>query len=492
MDKGCGPKNTISAATKPTLGKRALQCGEAMAILGTESRERKRSSGGGLALLWKTQVQLDVVNYTDHHILAKVVEDDGFEWMLTCFYGWPKSSQKKKSWALLSHLSTFVRGPWFFIGDFNAILHSNEKQSKFPPQFNQMDEFRLALDACNVADLGFVGYPFTWNNKRPGAANTRMRLDQAVANMGWREKFHASTVTHLYSHASNHRPLILQTRVGWRKQHRNSRAFWFEEACLLWEDCEKTVQESWCNVGSALSVLKRTKEKISKCGADLAAWGSLKTQPATEEIKNLQKQVEELSKEKATEENGSALLEARSRAQLAVLTNPGSVQVWSPPTGSVYKLNFDAAVFTSTRSSSVGVIVRNSLGEVMAGLSAHGPAVANSEEAEALACRKAIEFAIDAGFMDLVIEGDNAAVMKATASPRLDRSRLGHIYDDIRMLAAGFRSWSVGCVKRSANSTAHCLARFASQLEEELVWLEESPPPALDSLYVDASLLNDE
>ncbi|KAK7820737.1 hypothetical protein CFP56_038489 [Quercus suber] len=51
------------------------------------------------------------VNYTEHHILAKVVEEDGFEWWLTCFYGWPEASQKKKSWALLSHLSTLVRGP---------------------------------------------------------------------------------------------------------------------------------------------------------------------------------------------------------------------------------------------------------------------------------------------------------------------------------------------------------------------------------------------
>ena len=72
-----------------------------------------------------------------------------------------------------------------------------------------MDEFRLAFDECNLVDLGFVGNPFTWNNKRPGDANTRMKLDRAVANLGWREKFRASTVTHLYSHASDYRPLLI-------------------------------------------------------------------------------------------------------------------------------------------------------------------------------------------------------------------------------------------------------------------------------------------
>ena len=34
--------------------------------------------------------------------------------------------------------------------------------------------------------------------------NTRERLDRAVANMEWRVKFPASTITHLFSHASDH------------------------------------------------------------------------------------------------------------------------------------------------------------------------------------------------------------------------------------------------------------------------------------------------
>ena len=44
---------------------------------------------------------VDVINFIENHILAKVVEEDGLEWYLTCFYGWLESSQKVKSWALL-------------------------------------------------------------------------------------------------------------------------------------------------------------------------------------------------------------------------------------------------------------------------------------------------------------------------------------------------------------------------------------------------------
>ena len=114
-----------------------------------------------------------------------------------------------KSWALLSHLATFVDGPWLCIGDFNTILHFDEKLSSWPPPYNQMDDFKEVLERCSLVDLGFLGYPFTWNNKRPGLANTRQRLDRAVAMEDWKEKFPECTVTHLHSHASDHLPIVL-------------------------------------------------------------------------------------------------------------------------------------------------------------------------------------------------------------------------------------------------------------------------------------------
>ena len=90
-----------------------------------------------------------------------------------------------------------------------------------------------------------------------------------------------------------------------------------------------------------------------------------------------------------------------------------------------------------------------------------------------------------------MVEGDNATVMKAVVSPHPNRSRLGHIYDDISTLASGFRIFSVNCIKRNANAVAHCLARYANQLVEHMVWMEESPPPALKALYLDLFSLNE-
>ena len=179
------------------------------------------NSGGGLALIWKNDVKMEVINFTANHVLAKVKEVDGFEWFLTGFYGWPEVAQKEKSWKLLSHLIDFIDEPWLCIGDFNAFLSSSKKLSKRPTNYGQIEAFRDALDLCLLEDLGFKGYPFTWINKRPGEANTEIRLDRAVATKGWREKFQLSSVTHLSSHASDHLPILLQVRSFGPKRDRS-------------------------------------------------------------------------------------------------------------------------------------------------------------------------------------------------------------------------------------------------------------------------------
>ena len=57
-------------------------------------------------------------------------------------------------------------------------------------------------------------------------------------------------------------------------------------------------------------------------------------------------------------------------------------------------------------------MIRNEKGEVMATIAEQGGAVRDNEEVEVMACRKALEFAIDAGFTEIILEGDNAMVMK--------------------------------------------------------------------------------
>lgn len=149
------------------------------------------------------------------------------------------------------------------------------------------------------------------------------------------------------------------------------------------------------------------------------------------------------------------------RQQLSTSTPTPVKKKLEPPPHSVLKLNFDAAIFADQNCTGFGAIIRNEKGEVMATMSAKGPAVSNSDEAEVLACKKALEFSIDAGFKELIIEGDNAYIMKAVRSALSNRSSLGNIFDDVKCLMNGLRYVAVKCIGREGNRVAHDLARFA-------------------------------
>ena len=152
----------------------------------------------------------------------------------------------------------------------------------------------------------------------------------------------------------------------------------------------------------------------------------------------------------------------------------------------MYKLNFDAAVFMEQQRSGVGAIIRNAQGEVIAGMSAKGPYVRDSKETKALACRQAVVFAMEAGFSELVVEGDNSLVMRTISGLSCHDSLLGHIYDDFCVYLNGMWQISISCIKRGGNIIAHSLAKYAKNIDDVIYWIEDSPPLTVKALYQDS------
>ena len=70
---------------------------------------------------------------------------------------------------------------------------------------------------------------------------------------------------------------------------------------------------------------------------------------------------------------------------------------WLPPSPSVYKVNFNGATFQDTVLAGLGVVVHDSDGMAIASLSERIHLPPTVEDLEALACRRAISFAIENG-----------------------------------------------------------------------------------------------
>ena len=93
---------------------------------------------------------------------------------------------------------------------------------------------------------------------------------------------------------------------------------------------------------------------------------------------------------------------------------------------------------------------------------------------------------MDAGFSELVIEGDNSTVMRAISGLSCHNSLLGHICEDICAYLNGMPHISISCIKREGNMVAHSLAKYAKHISDVVYWVEDSPPPAVEALYQDS------
>ncbi|KAL4302002.1 hypothetical protein GQ457_10G000840 [Hibiscus cannabinus] len=131
---------------------------------------------------------------------------------------------------------------------------------------------------------------------------------------------------------------------------------------------------------------------------------------------------------------------------------------WFPPDGSLIKLNFDASFNSVSNSSVSGIVARDSHGFIMAACTCPHRGIADAFIAEAVACEKAVSFALDLGFRSVQIEGDSLSVIKKLNSKEMDKSIISPIIGDIKVLCANFVSVTFSFVGRRGNAVAHELA----------------------------------
>jgi hypothetical protein len=66
------------------------------------------------------------------------------------------------------------------MGDFNEAMWQEEHFSRTKRSERLMLDFREVLSHCDLYDIGFTGTPWTYDNKRQGDRNVKVRLDRAA------------------------------------------------------------------------------------------------------------------------------------------------------------------------------------------------------------------------------------------------------------------------------------------------------------------------
>ena len=107
--------------------------------------------------------------------------------------------------------------------------------------------------------------------------------------------------------------------------------------------------------------------------------------------------------------------------------------------------------------------------EVVAALSEKIPYPDSVEVLEALAARRAAQFAVEVGIFQSVFEGDSEMVCNALRAADGGRSSIGRYVKDFLSIVSSLRTLSFSHIRRQGNSLTHALAKRARGLLPLLV-----------------------
>ncbi|KAJ1423993.1 Ribonuclease H-like superfamily [Sesbania bispinosa] len=143
---------------------------------------------------------------------------------------------------------------------------------------------------------------------------------------------------------------------------------------------------------------------------------------------------------------------------------------WYPPPNDFFKINVDVAHAVDDMWG-IGVIIRNSSGEVLAAATRQTTTFMDPGLAEALGVRIAIEFAKDMYFDKVILQSDCKYVTDMFSSSHLAHSYIGMLVQDCLSLASSFNNFQVMHTRRDGNMCAHHLAKYACSYPDNN-WIE--------------------
>lgn len=113
-------------------------------------------TGGGLALLWKDNINIEILESSPNIIDTKVSFKGSYSFV-SFVYGAPAVENRTTFWENVSRIGEGRDLPWLLSGDFNEILNNSEKEGG-----------PLRWEGSFTAFRSFVSHNGLWDLKHSG------------------------------------------------------------------------------------------------------------------------------------------------------------------------------------------------------------------------------------------------------------------------------------------------------------------------------------
>lgn len=124
--------------------------------LGMESA--KANISGKIWVFWNSSWEGEVCGDTIQQLSVKFKERSSqMEFYITAIYARCSALERLELWDSLEYMAEDMTRPWMCGGDFNVILHAEEKLGGLPVTHQETTEFEQCLNTCNLKELEFTG-----------------------------------------------------------------------------------------------------------------------------------------------------------------------------------------------------------------------------------------------------------------------------------------------------------------------------------------------
>lgn len=186
------------------------------------------------------------------------------------------------------------------MGDFNEVLSADEQFGVNEREQWQVAAFQDVVNDCRLADLGYHGLPYTWDNRQEGCRNVKVRLDRALGDDKFLAAMGESEVFHLPLVESDHCGLLVEVRErapSCRCGRRKSKPFRYENTWKSHGDYMDFITRTW-DPGSASGDLTTVSTALMSLQNSLKSWDK-------EVFGSVKQQVKELKAELEMERSGT-------------------------------------------------------------------------------------------------------------------------------------------------------------------------------------------
>ncbi|RYR06082.1 hypothetical protein Ahy_B06g085879 [Arachis hypogaea] len=468
-----------------------------------------RGLSGGLGLLWKSNVNVNVYEWCDNYIKANININNDLKWQGIFVYGNPVFKKRRKLWQELTVSNISKEEPQVYLGDFNDILNQEEKAGMLPQPKICLETFRRFVDENGLMDIDFKGSKYTWFSNPRNNFITRERLDRVEIfpgniaesitrtpislinkkdNLIWPYTAEGHyTVKSGYLAAKEEKDAKEEIKLNEASSSQNHREIWG----TIWRlpVPQKIRMFLWKAVEGILPKIRRETGKDQErilCKLGCVCWYIWKTrnqyifQQATINPKQAIINEEQLAAEHHNTTSGSSTQHNSSKGRIGDRKRI----TWRPPPQDRLKVNTDAAFQKDTGKAASAVVIRNWQGKYITGTTTQFTTT-SALAAEAQAYREALILIKNLQIENCIIETDCLQLVQAVKA-RTPIAEADAILRDILQLLEEAPTVGATWTPREGNIVAHQLAAMAMGNVLTSQWTYNMPNPVRNSIRTEA------